>query len=300
MSLENKSEKLKDLVSVYNTEWFLGNISELMHAGGNYMAQDQLGMLSSPQRQLYYLSGLLVSTNPKLGVEIQYDMKEWGHIVKLLNEIEFEYDKLFFPANDEDIDPQWIKIRKVAMPSFLGYFNQGPLNFEEQPISWVDDLFTHFDHIIEEKTGVVTQDYLTFYNNVDQLHQTNFQGHTTNPAKLRDNWKSYAKIKMGVPEGVPDFIRKMGEANAPMFTYRTDPGIISRFYPAEIVSADLPIEKVERILDLLRAKERKQTFFITLRQNLEIRFFQDQSLILEKVYIKLLRLNKLYTQYRAN
>ncbi|RZJ88724.1 MAG: hypothetical protein EOO20_12880 [Chryseobacterium sp.] len=156
MSLEKKSQQLKDLVSVYDTEWFLGNTSDLMHAGGNYMAQDQLGTLSSPQRQLYYLSVLLVSTDPQSGVEKHYSMKEWGRIVKILNEIEYEYDKIFFPANDQEIDPQWIKARKVAMPSFLGYFNQGPLNFEEQTISWVESLFTHFDSIIEEKTGVTT------------------------------------------------------------------------------------------------------------------------------------------------
>lgn len=267
MSLEKKSQQLKDLVSVYDTEWFLGNISDLMHAGGNYMAQDQLGTLSSPQRQLYYLSGLLVSTDPQSGVEKHYSMKEWGRIVKILNEIEYEYDKIFFPANDQEIDPQWIKARKVAMPSFLGYFNQGPLNFEEQTISWVESLFTHFDSIIEEKTGVTTKDFLNFYTNLDNLHQANFQGHGTNPAKLRENWESYTKIKMGVAEGVPDLIKKMGQANAPMFTYRSDPGIIARFYPTEIASADLQLAKVEKILSLLSCKRETTDFLYYTSSN---------------------------------
>ncbi|MCY7420288.1 MAG: hypothetical protein LH478_00885, partial [Chitinophagaceae bacterium] len=46
--------------------------------------------------------------------------------------IEAEYDKLFFPTTPEEVDEQWKHVRKVAMPSFLSYFNQGPLNYEEQ------------------------------------------------------------------------------------------------------------------------------------------------------------------------
>jgi len=36
MSLEQKSKKLKQLLSGYDTEWFLGNLTDLMCAiGGN-------------------------------------------------------------------------------------------------------------------------------------------------------------------------------------------------------------------------------------------------------------------------
>lgn len=260
MSLERKSKQLKELVSIYDTEWFLGQLTELMHAIGYNGAQDQLGKLSSPLRQIYYLGGLLMSSDEKRGVEVRYDHKGWNKIIKLLNEIEFEYDKVFFPAKPEVVDPQWLKVRKVAMPSFLGYFNQGPLNFEEQPINWIADLFPHYDSVIENETGLKTSDFLSFYDNLDRLHQDNFQAHSTNPAKLRANWQQYTKFQTGFSEDVPDFIREMGKDNLPMFAYRTDPGMIERFYAHELVSDNLPIEKVERVLVHLTCKREQSDY----------------------------------------
>ena len=62
MSLESKSKELKDLVSTYDTQWFLGDLSGLMKNIAEGRAKDQLGKLSSPLRQLYFLGGLLVSS----------------------------------------------------------------------------------------------------------------------------------------------------------------------------------------------------------------------------------------------
>lgn len=42
MSLKEKSEKLKELASIYESNWFLGDLSFLMH-GGREKAPDQLG-----------------------------------------------------------------------------------------------------------------------------------------------------------------------------------------------------------------------------------------------------------------
>ncbi len=96
MSLEAKSQELKKLVSVYDTGWFLGNLSQLMTCIANNVANDQLGTLSSPLRQLYFLGGLFITTDPIEDCELQYSPEQWNRIVELLNEIEQEYYKLFF------------------------------------------------------------------------------------------------------------------------------------------------------------------------------------------------------------
>jgi len=77
---------------------------------------------------------------------------------------------------------------------------------------------------------------------------------------LRPNWDKYTKIKMGVVDGVPDFIKEMGEQNRHLYTYMSDKGIIDRFYPEEIVSDELQIEKVNKILSLLSVKRTKSDF----------------------------------------
>ena len=96
MSLENTSKELKELIARFDTEWLLGDLSSLIHAGKE-KANDQLGNLSSPMRQLYYLAGLNMSSDPENGNEINYSHEIWNRIVVLLNKIEVEYDNLFFP-----------------------------------------------------------------------------------------------------------------------------------------------------------------------------------------------------------
>ncbi len=102
MSLETKSQQLKDIIATYNADWLLGDLSALIHAGRE-RAIDQLGELSSPQRQLYYLAGLNISSDPINGLDVMFTHEKWNSIVTLLNEIEAEYDKLFFPAKPEEV-----------------------------------------------------------------------------------------------------------------------------------------------------------------------------------------------------
>lgn len=260
MSLEAKSQELKDLVSTYDTQWFLGDLSGLMKGIASGRAQDQLGKLSSPLRQLYFLGGLLVSSNDGNSTDIQYAPEKWDIIVELLNEIEREYDKLFFPKPDEEIDEEWKKIRQIAMPSFLSYFNQGPLNYEEQTIGWVNDLNSQLDDTVEAETGVKTADFIQFYNNLDDLVQRKFQGFGTRKELFQDEWLTYTKIQMGIIDEAPDFIKEMGEQNRPMYTFVADPGIIKRFKPEDLVSDELPIEKINIILLLLTCQREESDF----------------------------------------
>ena len=260
MSLEAKSKALKEIIATYDTQWLLGDLSFLMRTGKE-RANDQLGTLSSPLRQLYYIAGLNISSDDANGNDIRFTPEKWNQIVVLLNEIENEYQKLFFPNNPEEVTEEWKRVRQVAMPSFFSYFNQGPLNYEEQVLNWTRDLFTPLDAIIESATDVKTEDFIQFYENIDKLNQINFQAHGTRKDLLRPNWKDYTKIQMGVADGVPDFIREIGERDAHLHSFMADHGMIDRFYPEEIVSANLPIEKVKVILNLLTA-QRTQTNYL--------------------------------------
>lgn len=250
MSLDAKSQELKQLMSTFDTQWLLGDLSMLIHVGRD-KAGDQLGQLSSPQRQLYYLAGLNVTSNPKEPLGVQHDSKKWAEIVRLLNEIEAEYHQMFFPKEGEEVNDEWKRVRQVAMPSFLGYFNQGPLNYEEQVINWIEDLFMPLNEFITEQTALTTQDFIQFYKNLDDLVQRNFQGHGLKKELLRENWDKYSKLNIGVFDEAPDFIKEMGEKDKHLFLFIADHGIKDRFYPKEVVSETLPIEKVQTILNLL-------------------------------------------------
>lgn len=223
-------------------------------------AHDQIGHLSSPLRQLYYLVGLNISSNNENGTDIQYDNEKWQQIIILLNEIELEYYNLFSTEDLGEITEEWKRVRQISMPSFLSYFNQGPLNYEEQVLNWVRDLFIPMNDIIYLETNLVTEDFIEFYESIDNLIQKNFQAFSTNKELLRPNWKEYAKVEVGIVEHVPDFIREMGDKDMHLYTFMADHGIMDRFYAEELISDTLTIQKVQKILNLLSVKREERNF----------------------------------------
>lgn len=261
MGLTEKSLQLKELVSIYESKWFLGDLSDVIHSG-KQRANDMLGNLSSPMRQLYYLAGLNISTNKEKGIEFWYDPAKWNEIVKLLNEIEQEYQKMMFEFNEETDDfSKWKKIREVAVPSFLTYFNQGPLNYEEQVLNWVIDLFSPFDDYFLSEFGLVTADFILFYENIDKLNQNNFQGYTFNYELLRDDWENYTTIESGMDESLPDFFKdSIPKDYIVMSKFMIDKGMKDRFLAEELVCERLSIEKVEKILSILTVKREERDF----------------------------------------
>lgn len=267
MSLKEKSEKLKELISTYDAQWLLGDLSSLIHSGKE-RARDQLENLSSPMRQLYYLAGLCISTDRENGRDHHYNREKWNEVVKLLNEIEDEYmDSLM--QYDENADAeQWRKVRDVAVPSFLSYFNQGPLNYEEQILNWVIDLYVNFDAILIAEYGLQTNDFILFYESIDKIVQNNFQGFTTRPELLRKDWDKYTEIESGMDESIPDFLRQSIPAHYEVMSkFMIDHGMKDRFYPEELVSADLPLDKIKKLLDLFSVKRVERPFLYYTETN---------------------------------
>ncbi len=260
MSLESKSQELKDIVATYDTAWFLGNLSDLMKHIASGRAEDQIGKLSSPMRQLFFLGGLLVTSEEISSGDKFHSDDKWERIIELLNEIEIEYHKLFFPQPDEEIDEEWKRVRSVAMPSFLSYFNQGPLNFEEQTINWVQDLYSQLDEIVQEETDLSTEDFVLFYSNLDTFVQKNFQSFSTQPENLKNNWEDYARIEVAPADHMPEIMNDLFEERKPLITFMADHGIINRFKPEDISSEALPIEKVNIIINLLSCKRESSDF----------------------------------------
>ena len=147
-------------------------------------------------RQLYYLAGLVMTDEADGTNEIQFSEEDWQYIVNLLVQIEREYFLMFMPEVSEDVTAEWKKEVEVAMPTFLSYFNLGPLNYEEQLIEQIRGTFSHLDDVITGKMGVTTDELLQFYENMDSWCQYNFQslGVGAKDYPLRENWKEYTNL----------------------------------------------------------------------------------------------------------
>lgn len=262
--LEKKSLELKSILQKYDTQMFLSSLTQLITMiDKDGMAESALGKLSSPMRQIYYLGGLLMTTKSVDKPQIDFSDKEWSELVTLLNEIETEYFKLFTPTEEQFKDDEWKKKCEVAMPSFLSYFNLGPLNYEEQTINWIRDVFTPLDSRIEAKIGLKTEDFLLFYDSMDTWCQNNFKmfnGLDPDNYPMREDWEDYTNLRLVVIDEVPEEIREIGLQKIPFCTFIKDFGIKNRFKPTDLVTDKLPIEKVQKILSMLTCKRNEGEF----------------------------------------
>lgn len=117
--LERLSKELKQFLTKYDKRIMLGHFTLLMETSSLRIAQDEIGLLSSPMRQLYYMAGLLVTTE-ECGKEVNYTKEDWEYIVEHLNAIESEYFKIFLPTGETEITEEWKKKKKLqCRHSFL-------------------------------------------------------------------------------------------------------------------------------------------------------------------------------------
>lgn len=260
--LETISNELKTMMAKYNTQSVLGHLSFLMTCITNGTAQDELCRMVSPMRQLYYLAALLMTGEADGTGEIEPEPDDWQKIVDKLVEIEGEYYNMFLPDTPEEVTDEWKKKVAVAMPTFLSYFNLGPLNFEEQVIEQIEGTYTSMNDVIEKETNLKVEDLLLFYDNLEAWCQYNFQslGGISKDCPLRANWKDYTNLEIGVIDEAPEEIRKMGEERAPMLTLVKDPGIKNRFRIDDLATNGLSQDKVQKMVDLLSLKREQSDF----------------------------------------
>lgn len=254
--LERKSKELKSFMKKFDTQSVLGHLSFMMTCITNGAAQKELGALTSPMRQLYYLAGLMMAEDADETTEIQFSEEDWQYIVDLLVQIESGYYLMFMQDVPENVTEEWKKKVEVAMTTFLSYFNLGPLNYEEQLIEQIRETFTSMDDFIMNKVGVTTDELLQFYDNMDSWCQYNFQslGVGSKDCPLRENWKEYTNLEIGYNDDVPDFVKTYNKERESIITLVADPGIQYRFKPEDLATNKLSKDKVNTILSLLTTK----------------------------------------------
>lgn len=260
--LESLSKELKEYLRKYDTQSILGHLSFLITCIANGTAQKELGRLASPMRQLYYIAGLIVSDEDNGTKDVQFSEADWTHIVDLLVEIDKEYFQIFMPNEPSDVTEEWKRKVEVAMPTFLSYFNVGPLNYEEQVIEQIHGVFSNLDDVIYDNTHVHIDDWMKFYDNLEYWCNYNLQslGVGAKDYPVRDNWKEYTNFGIGSPSEVPNVIKNMYNDRETKLLFVIDPGIKCRFKPSDLALNGLTEEQVMQILSLLSIKRETTDF----------------------------------------
>ena len=179
--MEEKIKKLKEKLNYIGTRDLLGMISIHFITFANN-AEDvamqanifNKTKLMSPQKQYMYLAGLLMSTEDKSDGSIMKN-EESGIFDELENdvqEITQEYIKTFLNI-DYKAEPDNAKRNLVSMEAFTSYFDTGILRYPEQTIELIRELYADFDLYLEEMTGLVLEDFISFYQLVyDTFEET--------------------------------------------------------------------------------------------------------------------------------
>lgn len=268
MDLNQKSIELKNFVSQFETSMFLGDISSLIQFIRFDNPVKSLQGLSSPQRQLFYLAALNVTStiNPEAPLKDRYSDEDFVHMKKLLVEIEEGYEQFFFPKPEDIVDEEWKMKRVVAMPTFLSYFNEGLLNYEEQIVERIQEYFAPFNQEINNHFGLSVSDFIEIYDFVDQV-PNNFLKDKINKKEGQQSWEEFGdemKIKNIPPWEWQDYLPQHFQD---IFGWMHDHGKMQRYSKQSLID-NFGIEKADAFLDTLTCKRQETDFLYYTEKNI--------------------------------
>jgi hypothetical protein len=171
--IQKDSEKLKELVSIYESESFIKHIADIITLiqPPRIPFKPFVG-LDSPLIQLLYLASLNVASSPEKIQRKTIDYNDWLEIIKYAIRVKAGYYDALLPSESED-DVEFYEKYKIVMPVFMDYFNTGTLNFEEQEIEKIESIFTSFNIAIEKHYGLKTNELIEIYNLIDECLMKN-------------------------------------------------------------------------------------------------------------------------------
>ena len=267
LDLKEKSKELKDFVSRFDTRFFLGELSLLIQYIRPGTSAGGLGGLSSPLMQLNYLAGLNVTSESpgQQELKFQFSNEEFENMKELLNDVEMGYFQNFLPGEEEVVDEEWKVRRGVVLPSFLSYFNQGPLNYEEQIIERVHEFFDPFDADIKDHFNLSINDFLKIYEFIDAI-PNHFLREKLFPEKEEKSWEEFCdemtregKMPWEWEEYLPDQFKNL-------FSFMQDKGQLMRFGRHKL-DAQFGEEKTSAFLETFRIERGKTSYLFYTEKN---------------------------------
>lgn len=212
--------------------------------------------LQSPMRQTLYLIDVYYSIIDR-GETEEMDEERWQRIAKLLDEIEMTYfvnigfsndGDVFHDERDEQVD--------VALGTFVGYFSNAVLSYEEQTRDRIIRYLKPYDAIIKNKFGFTVDEALQFITHVRKL----------NNGKLNDIIQPYAdtfSFYVNHPDEWRKLTRKFEERgvidpldwwyepelSGMMKTMTTNPGEVHIHTEKELKDVSVAPDSLQHVLD---------------------------------------------------
>lgn len=276
MELEKKIKKLKEIVSEYETTEFLTFLAGILLQIPQRHENPFLKNLMSPMRQLFFLGLLNLNRNSnkdKKGL----NEKEWDEIASLLHGIEMEYFYLLgFPKQGKESREDIEKI-SVTMPTFMNYFFNGPLTYQEQEIERIEEVFKDFESQIIQSLGISLSDFIAFYDIINDTidKNLNFAVKFLNKKK----WQEFTS--KCIQKGLLDpktWVDEAPEEILAFLNFVRNPGSFLLIDLNKLDYSNLSREKFEKIINY---------FLSSPKSTDEISYYTDENELLKKPFLKI-------------
>lgn len=211
--------------------------------------------LQSPMRQTLYLMDVYYSISGREEL-VEMDAERWNRIALLLDEIEMTYfTNIGFPNNGDLFHDHRDEQVGVALATFMGYFGNALMSYEEQTHDRIIRYLKPYDSYIQSHYGFTVDEALLFILHVRQL----------NNDKLNDTLKSFTdpfSFYMSHPEewqkltqkfidrGVtdPHEWKNQPELNGMLNIFTTNPGEIHIHSRDVLLDVDIDGDVLQRLL----------------------------------------------------
>lgn len=211
--------------------------------------------LQSPMRQTLYLLDVYYSISDREEL-VEVDAERWNRIALLLDEIEMTYFiNIGFPNNGDLFHDHRDEQVGVALATFMGYFGNALMSYEEQTHDRIIRYLKPYDSYIQSHYGFTVDEALLFILHVRQL----------NNDKLNDTLKSFTdpfSFYMSHPEewqkltqkfvdrGVtdPHEWKNQPELNGMLNIFTTNPGEIHIHSRDVLLDVDIDGDVLQRLL----------------------------------------------------
>ncbi len=161
-------KELGSLICDFQKDSFLPYLTQMTIHIDQRETSEVFKNLMSPMKQFVYLTDLFFSVE-KGGSKVGFSEDEWEKITYLLNEIEMTYfgDIGFYDENIKD-SPNLDKV-SVSLQTFLNYFGNAQLSYDEQTLERLQRNCGAFDEEVKELLGFSVTESITFCNHIKNL-----------------------------------------------------------------------------------------------------------------------------------
>lgn len=214
--------------------------------------------LQSPMRQTLYMIDVYYSIENREETD-EMDEPGWERVARLLDEIEMAYFvNIAFPNNGDIFHDERDEQIDVALGTFIGYYGNAVLSFEEQILDRIERYFLPYDNSVQAKFGFTVAEAIQFVLHVRKLNNDKlnhlmrpfadtFSFYSNNP----DEWKKLTDrfIARGVSD--PRDWWDQPELSGLTNTYRTNPGEINIHSREELMNVAMDANSLQHVLSFL-------------------------------------------------